>query len=56
MSRRPFAPDTFALAMLVFGLVLFLFPLMRVAALVAVVAAVAYWLIIGLLRLARNRS
>ena len=55
MDRRPFAPDPFALGMLAFGLLLLLLPLMRVAALVAISAAVAYWLVIAVLRSTRKR-
>jgi hypothetical protein len=55
MNRRPFAPDFFALAILALGLLFLLFPLMRVATLIAVTAAVAYWLIIGLLWSRRAR-
>ena len=55
MDGRPFKPDAFALGMLGFGMALLLFPLMRMAALSGVIAAVVYWLILGLLRLTRNK-
>ena len=45
MSRHPFAPDVFALGMFAFGLVLLLFPAMRVAGLAALSCSVAYWLV-----------
>ena len=54
MQQRPFAPDAFAMGLLGLGLLLLLFPLMRVAALVALVSAVAYWLIMGVIKTARR--
>ena len=51
MSRRPFTPDLFTVGMMVLGLVLLLLPAMRVAGLlVALIASVAYWLVMGVLR------
>jgi len=54
MQRRPFAPDTFAIGLVGLGLVLLLFPLTRVAALVALCSAVAYWIIMGVIKTARR--
>jgi hypothetical protein len=50
MSRRPFKPDLFTVGMMALGLVLLVFPAMRVASLVALIASVAYWLVMGALR------
>ena len=50
MNRRPFTPDLFAVGMMGLGLVLLVFPAMRVAGLVALIASAAYWLVMGALR------
>jgi uncharacterized membrane protein HdeD (DUF308 family) len=54
MKRRSFAPDLFAVAMFGFGLVLLIFPALRVAALVALLCAALYWLLMGLLNTLRR--
>jgi hypothetical protein len=48
-------PDTFAIGLLLFGLALFFAPLLRMAGIVAVVAAIAYWLVMIAVRLAYRR-
>lgn len=54
MHRRPFAPDTFVIGLLGLGLLLLLFPLMRVAALIALSSAVAYWITMGVIKTSRR--
>ena len=54
MKRRSFAPDPFAIGMFLFGLLLLIFPAMRVAGLIALVCAVLYWLVMGLLKASRR--
>ena len=50
MSRRPFTPDFFTFGIMALGVVLLLFPAMRVSGLVALIGGVAYWLVMGALR------
>ena len=55
MRRKTLLPDSFAIGLLLFGIVLFLFPLFRMAGIIALLASVAYWLIILGLNAARNK-
>jgi hypothetical protein len=50
MIRKLLMPDGFAVGLFCFGLILFFAPLMRVPGAIAVVAAVAYWIIILVVR------
>jgi hypothetical protein len=54
MKPRPFAPDTFAIALLALGAVLMVFPSLRVAGLIALTLAVIYWLLFAVLRIGRR--
>ena len=54
MKSRPLVPDLFSIGMLVLGVVLLVFPPLRVAGLLAVVLAVAYWFIIAVMKFARR--
>jgi hypothetical protein len=54
MNCRRFAPDTFAVGLMVVGAVLLVFPSLRVAGALAVLLAVTYWLLMAALRLVRR--
>ena len=54
MSKQPLAPDGFAVGLLLLGVVLLLFPAMRVAGVVALGLAVSYWVLMSLLKSLRR--
>jgi hypothetical protein len=54
MKSPPLVPDGFAIGMLLSGFVLLVFPSLRVAGLLAVLSAVAYWLIVAVTKFARR--
>ena len=54
MKRRLFVPDTFAVALVMLGAALSVFPSLRVAGVLAVLLAVAYWLLMVALRVTRR--
>jgi hypothetical protein len=54
MKHRLFAVDTFPVGLTVLGMVLLVFPSLRVAGVIAVLLAVAYWLMMVALRLMRR--
>jgi hypothetical protein len=56
VKGRLITADSLALAMLVFGVLLLIFPAMRVPGLMALVAAAAYWLTMSVLSFARRRD
>jgi hypothetical protein len=54
MKRNSFAPDAYALGLAVFGLVLLVFPSLRVAGSISIILALVYSLLIAVLRLVRR--
>lgn len=54
MKRGRFAPDGFPVALALLGVVLLVFPSLRVEGMLAVLLAVTYWLSIAVVRLARR--
>ena len=54
MKRSSYVPDGFAVALALLGVVLLLFPSLRVAGALALLLAVAYWLLMTALRLVRR--
>ena len=56
MRRRLSPRDRFALIALVFGLLLLVFPILRVPGLAALVAAAAYWLATSVIIFVRRRD
>ena len=54
MKRGALVPDTFAVAFALLGFVLMAFPSLRVAGLIALVLAAAYWLLMAVLKVVRR--
>ena len=54
MNARTFLPDAFTIGMAALGAVLMVFPSMRVAGLLALLAAAAYWLLMAVVRVVRR--
>jgi hypothetical protein len=54
MRLRRFLPDLFTVGMLVLGVILMVFPSLRVAGLISVSLAMIYWLLMAVLRAAQR--
>lgn len=54
MKRSAFATDPFAVGLGILGVVLLVFPSLRVAGALALMLAAVYWLLMIVLRLARR--
>jgi len=54
MVKSTLRPDSFAVGLFLFGLVLFFVPLMLMPGLVAMVSALAYWLTMLIIKAAKR--
>jgi len=54
MKPSPFVPEPFALGLLALGVVLMVFPSLRVAGAIAAILAVVYWLLMIVLKSKRR--
>ena len=56
MKRSPFLPDSFVLCLGIFGILLLMFPSLRVAGVLALLLAAVYWLLMIVLTLVQRQG